>query len=88
MTGSSPFLRGVGVVALAVALMECGYRLVYWYWMTISAPALRHVAQAHFQSWLTAAVIVGLSWMFLVWKVLTEDRAAAKKKIEKKTPQL
>jgi hypothetical protein len=77
----------VGVVALAVALMECGYRLVYWYWMSISAQASRQAARAHFDFWLMVAVLVGLAWMYLSWKSLMDDRAA-KKKIasKKKTP--
>jgi heme/copper-type cytochrome/quinol oxidase subunit 2 len=80
MSGGSPFLRAVGVVVLALALMECGYRLVYWYWMTISTPAQRSLAEAHFHTWLTAAVIVGLAWMYLVWRVLTEERGAKREK--------
>lgn len=78
------------MVVLALALMECGYRLVYWYWMRISMPAERQMAQAHFQFWLTTAVIIALGWMYLVWKSVMEDRTPTKKKIkvEKKTPQL
>ena len=80
MNGGSPFLRAVGVVVLALALIECGYRLVYWYWMTLSAGGLRPTAEAHFHGWLTAAVIVGLGWMYLVWRVLTEGRGARREK--------
>lgn len=87
MKESSPLLRGAGVVVLALALMECGYRLVYWYWMRLSAPAQRQVVQEHFHLWLTATVIVGLCWMYLVWKTLSEERKSTKPKIMKKTPQ-
>ncbi len=78
--GSSNLLRGVGVVVLAIALMECGYRLVYWYWMANSVPGQQPVAEAHFHSWLTAAVILALAWIYLSWKLLMEDRAASKLK--------
>ncbi len=84
MRGGSPFLRSAGVVVLGLALMECGYRLVYWYWMRISAPGERPIAQAHFQFWLTAAVIIGLGWIYLGWKVLMEDRPASKRKMAPK----
>jgi heme/copper-type cytochrome/quinol oxidase subunit 4 len=80
MMGNSNFLRGVGVVVLAIALMECGYRLVYWYWMTVSVPGQRAMAEAHFHSWLTAAAIVALAWVYLSWKLLMEDRTARKNK--------
>ncbi len=78
--GSSNVLRAVGVVALAIALIECGYRLVYWYWMSISVRGQRAVAEAHFHSWLTAAAILALAWIYLSWKLLAEDRSASKKK--------
>jgi hypothetical protein len=88
MMGNSPLLRSVGVVVLAIVLMECGYRLVYWYWMSSSAPGQAAVSAAHLRFWLTATVIVGLGWIYLGWKVLVEDRAASKKKMvakDKKT---
>jgi hypothetical protein len=85
MAGSS-LLRGVGVVVLAVAEMECGYRLVYWYWMTLAVQAQRQTAEAHFHIWLTAAVIVGLGWMYLSWTLLVQERRSSKKTIPKKPP--
>ena len=78
--GSSNFLRGVGVVVLAIALMECGYRVVYWYWISVSDPGHAAINAGHIRFWLTAAVMVGLAWMYLAWKLLMEDRAASKKK--------
>jgi heme/copper-type cytochrome/quinol oxidase subunit 2 len=76
--GSSSLLRGAGVVALAIALMECGYRVAFWYWMSISDPANAAAYASHLHTWITAAVIVGLTWMYLGWKLLMEDRAASK----------
>jgi hypothetical protein len=81
---NSNLLRGVGVVVLAIALMECGYRLVYWYWLSVSMPGQAAASAEHIRFWLTAAVMVGLAWMYLAWKLLMEERAS-KKKITKTT---
>jgi hypothetical protein len=80
MSGVSSVLRGVGVVILAIVEMSCGYHLLFWYWMTISAPEQLAISQDRLHFWLTAAVIVGLAWMYLAWTLLMQDRSAAKKK--------
>jgi hypothetical protein len=83
MSGWASYWRNVGVVVLGLAEVVCGYHLVYWYWMTISAPEQLKTSEDHLRFWLTAAVIVGLSWMYLVWQSLLaiiEARVAAKKK--------
>src|ERR1700749_4674020 len=61
--GNSSFLRGAAVVVLAIALMECGYRVVYWYWLSVSTPGEAAADLAHMRSWLTVAVVLGLAWM-------------------------
>jgi hypothetical protein len=80
MSGWSSLMRSAGVVILALAEIVCGYHLVYWYWMAVSVPDQLKTSQDHMHFWLTAAVMVGLAWMYLAWKVLMEDRSAAKKK--------
>jgi heme/copper-type cytochrome/quinol oxidase subunit 2 len=80
MSGVSSVLRGVGVVILAIVEMGCGYHLLFWYWMTISAPDQLKVSEDHLHFWLTTVVIVGLVWMYLTWTLLMQDRGAGKKK--------
>jgi hypothetical protein len=69
-------MRGAGVVVLALALMECGYRVVFWHWTAVSTPEEAAVAATHMHSWLTATVVLGLAWLYLSWKLLMEERAA------------
>jgi hypothetical protein len=80
MMGAGSLLRGLGVVLLAIVEIECGYRVMYWYWMTVSTPNQVQVAQGHLHTWLTVAVMVGMAWMYLAWKLLMEDFTAKKKK--------
>jgi hypothetical protein len=80
MSGWSTFLRTAGVVVLGFMEVVCGYHLVYWYWMTISAPDQLKTSQDRLHLWLTFAAVVALAWMYLAWTLLMQDRAAAKKK--------
>ena len=35
MVGTPSFWKGFGLMVFTIALMECGYRLVYWCWMEV-----------------------------------------------------
>jgi type VI protein secretion system component VasK len=80
----SSLLRGVGVVALTLALVECGYRLVFWYFMSISEPGQAHLNAKHLHIWLGVAVVAGVAWLYLAWGLIQEERASRKKKAAKK----
>jgi heme/copper-type cytochrome/quinol oxidase subunit 2 len=71
----SNLLRGAGVVVLALALMECGYRVVFWHWMAVSTPGEAAAAATHMRSWVVATVVLGLAWLYLTWRLLMEERA-------------
>jgi hypothetical protein len=58
--------------------MNCGYRAMYWYTASTFPQADVHLAHSHAHTWLTALLLVGLAWLYVMWRVIVDDRPTPK----------
>jgi hypothetical protein len=78
MAGTSSAWRGIGLVVLTVAVMNCGYRAMYWYTASTSPQTDVHFALSKAHFWLTVLALAGLAWLYLMWHVIVDDRPTPK----------
>lgn len=79
MTGKMSVWSGIGVVVLTIFLIECVYRLAFWFWMEAQPHASVEISH-HVRTWMTAAVMAGLLWMYLIWRGFAGDKDQKKRK--------
>ncbi len=65
-------------MVFTIALMECGYRLVYWCWMEVYPHSDVQLAASRVHFWLTGTAMVGMVWFYLMWQVIDDDRKPRK----------
>jgi hypothetical protein len=62
------FVAGIALLFLTLLLGDCVYHFLYWFWATVLPNADVHTATAHCYAWFTATVVVGLSWVYVIWQ--------------------
>jgi type VI protein secretion system component VasK len=79
MAGKLSGWMGVGVVAVTLFLVECVYRLAYWYWMTLLPKTDAALAWSRVHFWGGIGLFTGFIWICVVWREFLEGYRPKKK---------
>jgi len=72
-------IAGVALLLLTLLMGDCVYHLLFWFWASVLPNADVHAAKAHLDAWLTAAAVVGLAWLYLIWRSYYGDASPGSK---------
>jgi type VI protein secretion system component VasK len=72
-------MAGIALLFLTLLMGNCVYHLLFWFWASVLPNADVHTTKAHFYAWLTASAVVGLSWLYLIWRSYYMDGAPSPK---------
>ena len=85
MAKGTSALTTVGVFALTLFGIACGYHLLYWVLMASNPRGDVHAATSHVYTWLALGVATALVWARLFWLMYFPiKQEKEKKKSEKK----
>jgi hypothetical protein len=84
MAGKLSGWIGVVVVAVTLFLVECLYRLAYWYWMTLLPNNDTALAWSRVHFWGGIGLFGGFVWICLVWREFLVGYLPQKKETPKK----
>ncbi|HEY1648834.1 MAG TPA: hypothetical protein VGF96_12685 [Terracidiphilus sp.] len=76
---------GIGIVVLTLFLIECVYRLLFWFWMATNPQAGSHPPMARVRLWLGITVVGGLFWIYLIGREFWKSDSSKKGGTAKKT---